>query len=118
MIINEVINQKKYIELLQTINRVIKEAGIIIDTNKIAGVLGSLDYYISTKEKIACLIRSIIKNHEFTNGNKRTAAAFYLAMCKHMNYTPPFNNQEFAETFIDIAKNNYSVEQITAILFP
>lgn len=118
MIINEVINQDDYISLIQTINLAIKETGVVVDKNKIAGVLSSLDYYNSKEEKIACLVRSLIKNHGFTNGNKRTAGAFYLAMCKHMNYNPPFNNREFADLFITIANNNYSVETITSLLFP
>ena len=118
MIITEVVNQDKYLKLIQTINLAIKETGIAVDKNKIAGVLSSLDYYNTKEEKIACLVRSLVKNHGFTNGNKRTAGAFYLAMCKHMNYNPPFNNQDFANMFIDIANNNYSVETIASMLFP
>jgi len=118
MIIIEVIDQDKYLDLIQTINLAIKETGVVVDKNKIAGVLSSLNYYHSKEEKIACLVRSLVKNHGFTNGNKRTAAAFYLTMSNHMNYTPPFNNQEFANLFIDIANNKYSVETIASMLFP
>jgi death-on-curing family protein len=100
------------------INLAIKESGVIVDDNKITGVLSSLDYYDNKEEKISCLIRSIIKNHGFTNGNKRTAAAFYVLMCRHMNYEPPFTNQEFVDLFVEIAKNNYSVETISSKLFP
>ena len=118
MIITEIIDQDKYLDLIRTINLAIKETGVIVDKTKIAGVLSSIDYYKTKEEKIACLVRSIVKNHGFTNGNKRTAGAFYLAMCKHMNYDLPFSNQDLANLFIDIANKNYSVETIAHMLFP
>ena len=46
---------------------------------------GDLDFYPSVEEKAAMLLYLIIKNHSFTDGNKRIAAACFLLFLKQNN---------------------------------
>ncbi|TLS49314.1 type II toxin-antitoxin system death-on-curing family toxin [Paenibacillus antri] len=74
------------------------------------------DDYPTLFEKAAALLESLVKNHCFYNGNKRTAylvtKSFLLLNGFHMRM-----EREFAVEFIvDIAKGLYSFESIARIL--
>ncbi|MDR1050861.1 MAG: type II toxin-antitoxin system death-on-curing family toxin [Deltaproteobacteria bacterium] len=76
----------------------------------------SVDYFINIEDKISSVIRSLIKNHHFVDGNKRTALAVLYILCV-------FNKVEISSAidlkyfFLDIAQHNYEVEYISKLLF-
>ena len=55
-----------------------KDSGFESAVNQIAQVFGNKEVYPSLEEKAAMLLYLIIKNHAFTDGNKRIAAACFL----------------------------------------
>ena len=73
---------------------------------------GDVEFYPSPFEKAAALIESIVKNHPFIDGNKRTG---FLA-CYSLLYRSKFQinaDQEHAYQFvIDIASSKISFEDI------
>ncbi|NGM85301.1 type II toxin-antitoxin system death-on-curing family toxin [Paenibacillus sp. 7124] len=74
------------------------------------------DAYPSLFEKAAALLESLVKNHCFHNGNKRTA---YLAVKSFLMVNGYLLRMErlFAVEFIvDIAKGEYTFGQIASIL--
>ncbi|MGN0929593.1 MAG: type II toxin-antitoxin system death-on-curing family toxin [Alphaproteobacteria bacterium] len=88
-----------------------------IINNNIQSCLSSIDYYESIEDKISSIIRAIIKNHYFLDGNKRTALATYFILCDLYELKIIYNDDELGYVFEDIAKNNYSVKEISKILF-
>ncbi|MEK4519059.1 type II toxin-antitoxin system death-on-curing family toxin [Paenibacillus sp. FSL H8-0122] len=74
------------------------------------------DAYPSIFDKAAALLESLVKNHCFHNGNKRTAylvtKSFLILNGYHLRM-----QREFAVEFVvDIAKGVYSLEMITDLL--
>lgn len=74
------------------------------------------DAYPSIFDKAAALLESLVKNHCFHNGNKRTAylvtKSFLILNGYHLRM-----QREFAVEFVvDIAKGVHSLEMITDLL--
>ena len=82
----------------------------------IGSVYSSIDYYSSIFHKISSIVRSIIKNHYFVDGNKRTATIVLLYLIELNNIEVKIS-QEIDEIIVDIAINNYSVEEISKKIF-
>lgn len=67
------------------------------------------DFYPSIEEKAAMLLYLIIKNHAFTDGNKRIAAACFLLFLKqndalqNKNETPIISNEALASITLFVA---------------
>ena len=109
-------------EVLQLHNKSILDYGGsngIIDINLLESAIarpyqsfGDVEFYPSPFEKAAALIESIVKNHPFIDGNKRTG---FLA-CYSLLYRSKFQinaDQEQAYQFvIDIASSKISFEDI------
>jgi death-on-curing family protein len=66
--------------------------------------------------KISSIIRGIVKNHAFRDGNKRTAVLVYYSLCDRNKVTPK-NSHDMFSIIIDIAKSNYTLEQVKDKLF-
>ncbi|MEZ5003025.1 MAG: virulence protein RhuM/Fic/DOC family protein [Chitinophagales bacterium] len=60
-------------------------------TNQISKGFGDNDFYPSIEEKAAMLLYLVIKNHAFTDGNKRIAAACFLLF---LNQNQALTNQK------------------------
>ena len=86
--------------------------------DKIKGIFSSFFYYETKEEQITSIVTSIVKNHYFIDGNKRTAVAVYLLLSKFNNLDFISNNNEIIATFISIPTLNYEIENISKILFP
>jgi death on curing protein len=74
------------------------------------------DAYPSLFDKAAALLESLVKNHCFHNGNKRTA---YLAVKSFLlvnGYLLKMDRIVAVEFIVDIAKGENSLEQIATTL--
>ena len=60
----------------------IKDGGFDSAINQIQQSFGDSDVYASIEEKAAMLLYLVIKNHAFTDGNKRIGAACFLLFLK------------------------------------
>lgn len=109
-------------EVLQLHNKSIKDFGGsygIRDTNLLESAIarpyqsfGEIEFYPTPFEKAAALIESIVKNHPFIDGNKRTGflACYVLLYQNKIRLTA---DQELAYQFvIDIASSNIQFEDI------
>lgn len=87
----------------------------IINKNNILSALSVYDSYFNNKKEImAALFRSLIINHGFLNGNKRTAA-----MCLYVSGIYLKRSQkEFIDITYEIAKGNLKdAKEIAKLLF-
>lgn len=69
--------------------------------------------YKSIFEKAAALLQSLLKNHAFVDGNKRTALTSAGLFLKINHYTLINNHTEEVEFAVSVDNGNLSVEQIS-----
>lgn len=74
------------------------------------------DAYPSLFAKSAALVESLVKNHCFHNGNKRTAYLSVKAFLMVNGYHLKMERAYAVEFMVDIAKGNYTLDQIARIL--
>lgn len=75
------------------------------------GFGGELIYkYNSASEKAASLLHSLIKNHGFHNGNKRTALVASVRFLDINKYNINCEEQEYFKLVVDIARGFYPEE--------
>lgn len=95
--------------------------GITCDESRkktLSACYSSFYYYGSIEEQIASIVMSIIKDHYFIDGNKRTALFTYIMLAKINGLKFINKTNEQVETFISLAASHNSVEQSALILFP
>ena len=101
-------------EILIDLNQAITGNSVLLN-NSTSSCISSMDYYETVEEKISSIIRSIIKNHYFQDGNKRLAFAVFNILTEANGIT--IKNKNWSEIFLDIASHNYNVIQISKMLF-
>jgi death-on-curing protein len=77
---------------------------------------GGVDLYVTIFDKAAALLRSLIKNHPFVDGNKRTAIVSVQIMLEENSYKFSASIDTTYNFLIDVANKNRSVEQISVWL--
>ncbi|MDR1165873.1 MAG: Fic family protein [Deltaproteobacteria bacterium] len=103
----ELLSKDKIIE----INSKIEPNSNIINGNLITSYEASLPYCSTISLKLSAIARSLIKNHCFSDGNKRTAFIVLKILCKMNNIT--LNNTNLGDKILYIAKNNYEIDYIS-----
>lgn len=88
----------------------------VLNKSLVGSALSGWQYYSSLEEQIASVIKGITKNHAFQDGNKRTAVIVYFNLCSLFNMKPLTDDEMFV-SIVDIASNQYSVEEIAKKLF-
>lgn len=74
------------------------------------------DAYPTLFDKTAALLESLVKNHCFHNGNKRTAYLVTKSFLMLNGYHLRMEREYAVEFIVDIAKGLHSVETIAHIL--
>lgn len=77
---------------------------------------GGVDLYPTVFDKTAALLRSLIKNHPFVDGNKRTSIAAAQIMLEENGYLFHINIEITFEFLLKIANKKPTVEQISVWL--
>lgn len=72
------------------------------------------DLYPDIISKAAILFSTLIKNHPFLDGNKRTALAALFEFLARNGYTLEAKNDELYQFTLDIATSVLDKEQVTA----
>jgi death on curing protein len=71
------------------------------------------DLYHDYFEKAAALLHSLIMNHAFIDGNKRTGATAMLVFLELNNINITIEQNELVKTVIQIENEKWKIEQIT-----
>ena len=74
---------------------------------------GGTELYSTPFEKAAALIESIVKNHPFIDGNKRTGFLAGFALLYRSNLLIVAEQEAVYNFVIDVASSNISFEDIT-----
>lgn len=71
------------------------------------------DLYPDLFAKAASLMHSLIKNHPFTDGNKRTAIAAASIFLLRNNYSLKASNKELERFTLKVASENVELQEMT-----
>lgn len=112
----ESVDPKEFAEFAQLLHAAAEQNGAV-DMAKLESAVASAEYYSTLEDKVASIVRSLIKNHAFSDGNKRLAALFFLLMVKHSGKAVRMTQSDMKDLFVDIASNQYSVQEISKKLF-
>ena len=74
---------------------------------------GGIDLYPTTFEKAGALVHSLLLNHPFVDGNKRTAIASMLVFLELNNYSFFVSQKELVATALSIENKKWNIEKIS-----
>ena len=77
---------------------------------------GGNDLYPNIWEKAGAIMQSLVKNHPFEDGNKRTAFFSTKRFIEINGYETEFNNKEIVDFMITVDTNNLAIKEISAWL--
>lgn len=77
---------------------------------------GGDDLYQTFFMKVGAFIQSIVKNHPFLDGNKRTAFAGAVILLQANDFLIEISDEESVSFMISVANKNLSVDEIAAWL--
>jgi len=77
---------------------------------------GGIDLYPTIFNKASALIHSLLLNHPFIDGNKRTAIASALIFLELNNYSFISLQNEIVTTALNIANKKWSINKISSWL--
>lgn len=69
-------------------------------------------YFPTLVDKASALIHSLIENHPFVDGNKRTAAQVTKSFILENGYNLEYSNDEIVQFVLDIANHKMNLKQI------
>lgn len=84
---------------------------------RLLGCFSSYHYYNSNDQQISIIVLSIIKNHCFVDGNKRTALVALDTLSIINNTKRAVSNDDIDDVIVDIAAHKYTVDHVAKILF-
>lgn len=74
---------------------------------------GGIDLYPSVFEKAGALVHSLLLNHPFVDGNKRTAMASMLVFLEINSYLFSVTERELVGIALNIENKKWSIERIS-----
>lgn len=102
------LNKNDIIEL----NKYFNESDFWMRDSLLDSCFSSYHYYDSDLEQICSIFRGLIKNHPFSNANKRTASAVLLMHLAKNGYT--ISDNDIANITLKVAENNMDVPEIAS----
>jgi len=76
------------------------------------GLSDGTELYPTIVDKSAALLYSLVKNHAFLDGNKRTAGVVTLDFLLESGYELKYSKEEFISFILGIAKSEFDLDYI------
>ena len=103
--------RKLIIDLNKAVNETYRTSAYWVKEFLVDFAISSYSYYEDELDQVCSVFRGIVKNHAFSNGNKRTGALLLGAWLLKRGYLP--EDGKLAELVLDVASHNYEVEEIS-----
>ncbi|MAG15682.1 hypothetical protein CMO88_01330 [Candidatus Woesearchaeota archaeon] len=94
---------KNVVRDLKEINRNFAN-GVIVNKGSLEFALNAASKSNDWQEQLAYIVRALLCDHIFVDGNKRAAAAYIMAMQKRLKYR--YDSFKIDKLVLDIARNN------------
>lgn len=86
-----------------------------VDEALLESALSSYSYYESPLEQACSIFRGLVKNHAFSNANKRTACVVLIDLLRQAGLEEP-SSEDLIGLVLDVAEHQYEVEEIASRL--
>jgi death-on-curing protein len=90
--------------------------GLLAAVGRPQGSFDDQELYPDLFSKAAALMDSLIRNHPFTDGNKRTGVTAAGLFLRRNGYNLTATNADLVEIAMGIARSQYTLEEITSWL--
>ena len=98
-------------------NKFLTGHGDVLNKSMLESAFSSWHYFETPEDQICSVLRGIIKNHPFRDGNKRTAVIVFYEFIDLMNLNFTLSETKFEDIVVKIAESKFDVEEITKMLF-
>ena len=102
--------------ILVAFNSVVSN-GLALNPTLLDSCFASTGYFDTIEEQIASVFRSIVKNHIFQDGNKRTAVLFLFDACNQNSTNLIVTDKQLFDIVIMVATTKIEVSEISTLLF-
>lgn len=92
-------------------NKSINESEWWVKEELLQSAFSSYYYYDDLLQQICSIFRGLIKNHPFSNANKRTGAMFLSFMLKKYGYY--ISDEDLIDITLDVSQQQYNVKEIS-----
>lgn len=99
-------------KLLIELNKIIGESGALLHLDSLYSSLASLDYIDDDFLKVCYVARSVLLNHPFLNGNKRTAFFLLCAAAEILGHEILIDEDSAENFVVSAVVNKWSPEKI------
>jgi death-on-curing protein len=82
----------------------------------LSSALSSHYYYDDIHDKVTSIVRGIVKNHPFTDGNKRTAVAVLFTLSYENNLILK-DDDLLEDIIVHIADTSLDIETISSLIY-
>lgn len=86
-----------------------------VDGALLESALSSYAYYEGFIEQVCSIFRGLVKNHAFSNANKRTASVVLITLLRQAGLGEP-SSEDLIDLVLDVAEHQYEVEEIASKL--
>lgn len=98
------------------IHHTVEENQIILNKNNLESRLSSFHYYETKEEQIVSIFTSLLMNHAFMDGNKRTAVVTLMFLLDANNFKIP-NDDILYDIALGYITGKYNKEDLLKIIF-
>lgn len=99
-------------EAIIQINKVVGEQGLVVKPNELHSAFASMPYYETELEKAASVVRSVMQNHPFFDGNKRTGCVLLMSACDVLNIPLNKTDDDIVQFAVQSVIEQWTVNQI------
>ena len=103
--------RKLIVDINKAVNETYRTSAYWVKESLVDSAISAYSYYEDELDQVCSVFRGIVKNHAFSNGNKRTGALLLGAWLLKQGYIP--EDGKLAELVLDVASHNYEVEEIS-----
>jgi len=107
------IEEQRIIKLNEAI---LKRDNTVLNGSGIGSALSSYSYYKTKEEQVCSILRGLVKNHPFIDGNKRTSAGTFILVCEELGLIPP-SDTNLASFTLKVAEGKMEVSEIAQMIF-
>lgn len=99
-------------------NKLLTGHGDVLNKNLLESAFSSWHYFETPEEQISSVVRGIIKNHPFRDGNKRTAVLVFFDLMEITRSKSSITDTKLEDIVVTIASSKLEVEDVSKLLFP
>ena len=101
-------------ESLIILNKLVGETGTVINVNSLSSTSASIMYYDDKLTRLCSVVRSVMQNHPFQDGNKRTGILLLRGGCHCLKIRLVRTDDEYINFAVTSVTQRWTPEDIAS----